>query len=325
VKDYSNVFIISKKEGRKKVEVQFLGTGAGMPAKQRNVTSIALKLLNRGAVWLFDCGEATQHQILHTTIKPRKIENIFITHLHGDHIFGLPGLLGSRSFLGGTTPLTIYGPKGIKEFIEVSLKVSQTHLLYNIHIVEVEEGRIFEDDEFIVEARYLDHAVPCLGYRIVEKDKPGTLQVEKLIELGIKPGPIYKQLKNGESIQLEDGTIIDGKQYIGPSKRGRIVTILGDTRPCKNSILLAKNADFLVHEATFHKEEEKMAYTYFHSTTHQAAEIAKKAETKLLYITHISARYERDDWPILEKEAREIFPNSYIAEDLKIVKIIGHS
>ena len=115
------------------MELLFLGTGAGVPAKLRNVTAMALKILQkRNAVWLFDCGEATQHQIIHTNLKPRKIEKIFITHLHGDHIFGLPGLLGSRSFQGGTDKLFIYGPKGIREFIEVSLQVSQTHLKYEL-------------------------------------------------------------------------------------------------------------------------------------------------------------------------------------------------
>lgn len=174
----------------------FLGTGAGIPAKLRNVTSVALKLLEeRGAIWLFDCGEATQHQILHTSIKPRRIEKIFITHLHGDHIYGLPGLLSSRSFQGGDTEVVLYGPKGLKEFINISLSVSQTFLSYPLKIVEIEEGVIFDDDQFTVEARLLDHGIPSYGYRIIEKDRPGTLLADKLIKAGIKPGPIYKKIK----------------------------------------------------------------------------------------------------------------------------------
>ncbi|BBP90534.1 hypothetical protein BsIDN1_41520 [Bacillus safensis] len=136
------------------MELLFLGTGAGIPAKTRNVTCTALKLLEeRNAVWLFDCGEATQHQILHTTIKPRKIEKIFITHMHGDHVYGLPGLLGSRSFQGGEDELTIYGPKGIKAFVNAALSATQTHLTYPLHIIEIDEGVVFEDDTFQVEAR----------------------------------------------------------------------------------------------------------------------------------------------------------------------------
>lgn len=303
------------------MEILFLGTGAGMPAKYRNVTSIALKHLSDGSVWLFDCGEATQHQILHTSIKPRKINKIFITHLHGDHIFGLPGLLGSRSFLGGDGELCVYGPKGIKEFIETSLKISQTHVKYELQIEEIEDGVCFEDEEFIIEARLLDHALPSYGYRVHEKDKRGALLVDQLKELGIKPGPLFKSIKDGEVVTLEDGRVINGADYQGPKKEGRIVTILGDTRPCENGVLLAKDADLLIHEATFNKDAESMAHEFYHSTTHQAAEIAKNAGVKQLCITHISSRFEKKDWPELEKEAQEIFPSTVIAEDFKKLEL----
>ncbi|MEH7333740.1 ribonuclease Z [Neobacillus drentensis] len=304
------------------MDIFFLGTGAGMPAKLRNVTAIALKLLEeRGAVWLFDAGEATQHQILHTSIKPRRIEKIFITHLHGDHIYGLPGLLSSRSFQGGDTEVTVYGPKGIKEFIHVSLSLSQTYLKYPLSVIEISEGIIFEDDQFSVEARLLDHGIPSYGYRVVEKDRPGTLLADKLIEAGVQPGPIFKKIKNGEAITLDDGSIIEPHHFLGPEQKGRIVTILGDTRFCENAILLAKNADLLVHEATFSKGEEKLASDYFHSTTHQAAEIAREAGCKQLCLTHISSRYDRNDWKELVDEAKEIFPNTDISEDFKEINI----
>lgn len=296
----------------------FLGTGAGIPAKHRNVTSIALKLLEeRGTIWLFDCGEATQHQILHTSIKPRRLEKIFITHLHGDHIYGLPGLLSSRSFQGGETELIVYGPKGVDNFIRISLEVSQTYLKYPLQVVEIEEGVIFEDDQFVVEARLLEHGVPSYGYRIIEKDKPGTLLAEKLQEKGIQPGPLYRKIKNGEPVVLDNGEIIEASEFLGAPQKGKIVTILGDTRKCENAIYLAMDADALVHEATFAKNEDKLAYDYFHSTTWQAAEVAVKAEVKKLYLTHISSRYDRDAALILEKEAKEIFPESEVVDDLK--------
>ncbi|MBS4173386.1 ribonuclease Z [Bacillus sp. FJAT-49736] len=304
------------------MELLFLGTGAGIPAKLRNVTSIALKLLEeRKAVWLFDCGEATQHQILHTTLKPRRIEKIFITHLHGDHIFGLPGLLGSRSFQSGNTELTVYGPKGLREFIEVSLQVSDTHLQYPLRIVEVEEGIIFEDDQFIVEAARLDHAIDSFGYRIIEKDRPGTLDAKKLQEEGIPPGPTYARLKNGDSVQLSNGKIVNGKDYLGPALKGRIVTILGDTRTCENAMRLALNADVLVHESTFSAESVEMAFEYFHSTTSQAAKTAKVANAKLLCLTHISSRYSMEESNHLADEAKQIFPNTYIAHDFFEISI----
>jgi ribonuclease Z len=304
------------------MDVFFLGTGAGVPAKLRNVTSIALKLLEeRGAVWLFDCGEATQHQILHTSIKPRRIEKIFITHLHGDHIYGLPGLLSSRSFQGGDSLVTVYGPPGIKEYIEVSLKISKSYLKYPIEIIELEEGIIFEDDQFIVEARLLEHGIPSYGYRITEKDRLGTLLADKLQAAGVKPGPDYRKIKNGEEVILDNGTVIDPAEFVGPPQKGRIISILGDTRVCQNAQLLALNADLLVHEATFSAGEESLAHEYFHSTTLQAAETALKADAKKLCLTHISSRYDRNDWQQLEAEAQTIFANTVISEDFMEITV----
>lgn len=305
------------------MELQFLGTGAGVPAKHRNVTSIALKLLDeRNEVWLFDCGEGTQMQILRTSIRPRKIEKIFITHLHGDHIFGLPGLLSSRSFQGGDTPLEIYGPKGIETFIKTSLAVSQTRLGYALEFIELTEDQpIFEDQQFSVYTKKLDHGIDSFGYRVVEHDHKGELQVDKLKELAIPAGPIYGKLKKGETVTLDDGRIIDGKAFVGPNKKGRIVTILGDTRKTGNSVLLAQDSDVLVHESTFNKNEEKMARNYYHSTTHQAAEIAKEAKTNKLLLTHISARYLGKAALELENEAKEIFPNTLIMKDFETIEV----
>ncbi|ENQ3078912.1 ribonuclease Z [Bacillus multifaciens] len=301
------------------MEFVFLGTGAGVPAKGRNVSAIALQLLEeRGATWLFDCGEATQHQILHTSVRPRRIEKIFITHLHGDHIFGLPGLLGSRSFQGGTTPLTVYGPKGIKQFIEVALAVSTTHVKYPLEIIEItEEGTVFEDKQFLVETKRLSHGIECFGYRIVEKDIPGHLLIDKLLDEGVKPGPLFKRLKDGETVELEDGRVLCGKDYIGPPQKGRIITILGDTRYCEASIQLAQDADVLVHEATFGAEDSQQAHDYYHSTTEQAANIAVQANVKQMILTHISSRYQGEAWKILLEEAQQVFPNTEIAADLK--------
>lgn len=271
---------------------------------------------------MFDCGEATQHQILRTPVKTRKIEKIFITHLHGDHIYGLPGLLGSRSFQGGTEPLTIYGPVGIKEYVETSLRLSQTHLKYDLSFVEiVEDGLLFEDETFRVEVLPLDHAILSYGYRIVEKDKPGELRADLLKEAGIPPGPLYSKLKKGEMVQLEDGRIIDGRDYIGTPKPGRVIAILGDTRPCENTVNLALHAECIVHEATFQKGQEEMAADYFHSTTIQAAECAVKAGAKRLILTHISSRFTMDDEIELVNEAKAVFANTELARDFSVFKL----
>ncbi|MDG5470720.1 ribonuclease Z [Jeotgalibacillus sp. ET6] len=304
------------------MQLLFLGTGAGVPAKHRNVSAIALKRLNKkGAIWLFDCGEATQHQILHTVIKPRRIEKIFITHLHGDHLFGLPGFLSSRSFQGGEDPLTVYGPKGIKSFIETSLQVSSTHLKYQIDIVEVHDGMIIEDDETQIEVGELDHAIQSFGYRISEKDRPGELQADRLIDLGIHPGPIYKKLKEKQVVEW-NGMKLNGSDFLGEDKKGLIVTILGDTRLCRRSIELAKDANLLVHEATFERSSEKMAQDYYHSTTAQAALVAQEAGADELWITHISSRYAEEDCERLAEEAKAIFPNSHLAHDFSETSII---
>ncbi|KIP22274.1 Ribonuclease Z [Anoxybacillus ayderensis] len=308
------------------MELLFLGTGSGVPSKGRNVSAVALQLLEeRGATWLFDCGEATQHQILHTSIRPRRIERIFITHLHGDHIFGLPGLLGSRSFQGGETPLFVYGPTGIRSFVETALAVSGTRLKYDLHIHEFTEGVIFEDEQFIVTAKLLDHGLPSYGFRIVEKDLPGTLLVDQLRALGVRPGPIYQQIKRGEIVTLDDGTVIDGRNFVAPPKKGRIVSIIGDTRYCEASVELAKQADVLVHEATFRAKEAHLAHDYYHSTTLQAAEVAKRAEVKQLILTHISSRYQGEMCDELVEEAKTIFPNVSLAFDFSSFPVLKKS
>ncbi|MGX7328658.1 ribonuclease Z [Enterococcus bulliens] len=305
------------------MELEFLGTGAGVPAKHRNVSAIALKLLDeRNKVWLFDCGEGTQMQILRTTIRPRKIEHIFITHLHGDHIFGLPGLLSSRSFQGGDEKLTIYGPKGIEEYVRTALKISQSRLSYPLHFVEIlDEGVIFEDHQFQVITKRLDHGIECFGYRVIEKDYPGELQVAQLQALGITPGPLFGKLKRGETVTLENGETLDGREFVGAAKKGRIVTILGDTRYCEAAIELAQQADVLVHESTFNKHEAKMARAYFHSTTQQAATVATKAQVRKLCLTHISARYLAKEAKELEQEAKELFATSEVVKDFDRIEI----
>ena len=191
--------------------IQFLGTGAGQPSKSRNVSSLALKLLDElNEIWLFDCGEGTQNRILETAIRPRKISKIFITHLHGDHIFGLPGFLSSRSFQSSDeqTDIDIYGPVGIKSFVLTSLKVSGTRLPYRIHFHEFDEkslGLIFENDKFKVYADKLDHTTFCVGFRVIQKDLEGTLNAEKLKAAGVQFGPLFGKIKNGENVVLEDG------------------------------------------------------------------------------------------------------------------------
>ena len=306
------------------MKVTFLGTGAGIPSKNRNVTAVVLDLLaEKNELWLFDCGEATQHQLLYTTLKPRKVTKIFISHLHGDHIFGLPGFLSSRSFQDGTEPLTIYGPKGIKQFVETTLGISTTHLTYPIHYIELENsGHVYQDDSFTVDCLELDHGIQSFGYRIIEKDKLGSLQTEKLQALGIQPGPIYQKIKENEVTILQDGTSIWREDYLGPMKKGKKLVIFGDTRYRMEHAAFASKADLIIHEATFSHEMEDIAKNYYHSTTKQAANLAAKAKVNTLIITHISSRYQHTETLELLEEARTIFPSTIIAKDFYTYELL---
>ncbi len=298
------------------MQVVFLGTGAGMPSKMRNTSSLALKLLEeRGTVWLFDCGEAVQHQILRTTIKPRKIEKVFITHMHGDHLFGLPGLLGSRSFQGGEEPLHLYGPKELKDYVETTLRLSRTHLTYPIHFHEVAEGVIFEDDLMKVEAGLLEHVIPSYGFRIEQKPLAPKLNIEKARQLGVPKGPLLAKLKAGEDVQLESGETIFSEHVTEPAEPGFVVAILGDTRFCRKSAELSRNADLVVHEATFDGETKKLAQEYGHSTTFDAANIAQSAGAEKLIVNHVSARFMPEHEKALLEAMQNIHANSEIAHD----------
>ena len=298
------------------MELQFLGTGAGMPSKLRNTSSAVLNLSAEGeGLWLFDCGEATQHQILHTSLKPRKISKIFITHLHGDHIFGLPGLISSRSFLGGEEPLHLFGPAGLKEWIVTTLRLTNSHLTYELVVHEVTQGTVFEDEDFIVTAKFLQHVIPCFGYRIEQKPLRGKLLMDEAINAGVPRGPLLKQLKDGEDVVLSDGRLVLSADVTGEPQKGFTVAILGDTRYCESAVELARNADILVHEATFDSATGDLAKEYGHSTISDAATVAKEAEVKVLIANHISARFMPSDIVKLKEQGEAIFPTLHIAED----------
>lgn len=303
------------------MEFHFLGTGAGVPAKKRNVSALALRFLEqKRGVWLFDCGEATQHQFLHSALSIPAISTIFISHLHGDHVYGLPGLLSSRSFQGGKTPLTLYGPKGIKAYIEHSLAATNTVLKYPFTIVELAGSCQFEHEDCAITVFSLQHPVQSFGFRIEEQAKPGKLDVEALKEKGVSPGPLYAAIKKGEHVQLENGEWLDGSLYVEEPIKGRTVVICGDTAPVEEVSVQAKEADVLVHEATFASDHQAHAGDFGHSTIQDVAKLATSAHVKHLVLTHISSRYAQNETFYLH-EAKTAFPSVIVAEDMLVLNL----
>jgi len=300
------------------VEVTFLGTSSGVPTRARNVSSVALRLTQRGEIWLFDCGEGTQHQILRSELKTSQLKKIFVTHMHGDHIFGLMGLLASCGLGAHAENVEVYGPPGLDAYLKACMKYSQTYFPYGVHFKTVSPGVIYEDDEYIVSTEMLKHRVTAFGYRISEKDKAGKFDVEKAKKMGIPSGPVYGRLKKGETITLDDGRTINGSQLCGPTEIGRKFVYCTDTVFCESAIALSEDADVLIHEATFAHQDEQMAFERMHSTTTMAAQVALAAQVKKLIMTHFSPRYAPGNTLQLNdllKEAQAIFPETILAYD----------
>ncbi|MBD0325790.1 MAG: ribonuclease Z [Pyrinomonadaceae bacterium] len=306
------------------MEVTFLGTSSGIPTRTRNVSSVALRLPQRAEVWLFDCGEATQHQLLRSAPKISQISRIFITHLHGDHVFGLPGLLATCGLAGHATGIALYGPPGLEDFVRSSVKYSYTILAYPLEIYTIEPGLIYEDEELLVSCLPLKHRVPAFGFRVAEKDRPGRFDVEQAAALGIPAGPLYGKLKRGEQVILPDGRTINGAQLCGPTEVGRKIVYCTDTIYSENAIELARDADLLIHEATYVAQDEALAHRGQHSTAQMAARVASEARVRKLIITHFSQRYARGNEiepEALLAEARAVFPETEMARDFLTVEV----
>lgn len=289
-----------------------------MPTRIRNVSGVALRLPQRAEFWLFDCGEGTQHQILRSDIKISQLTRIFITHMHGDHIFGLMGLLASCGLAGNVQRIDIYGPPDLDDYLKACRRYSQTHFSYPIKVHTVRPGIVFEDKEFTVSCELLKHRVPAFGYRVAEKDRPGHFDVQRASALGIPPGPIYGRLKQGEVIVLPDGQRVNGADLCGPTQVGRKLAYCTDTIFCEAAVNLAQDADVLIHEATFAHQDAELAYQRLHSTSTMAAQVALAAQVQQLIMTHFSPRYapgNEVEVKDLLAEARAIFPRTELASD----------
>ena len=268
---------------------------------------------------LFDCGEATQRQMICTNVSPMKISKIFISHYHGDHILGLPGLLQSMGLLGRENKLTIYGPEGLNTIKDAIFNLGYCKIEFPIEFIEINSGTIVETEEYIIKAQLVRHNVPNLAYSIEEIKKPRFLR-EKAIELGIPVGPDFGRLHNGEEVEI-DGKIIKPEQVLGEPRKGIKITYSGDTTPCEEMIEFAKDSTLLIHESTFTKEDYLNAEEHFHSTSADAAEIAKKSNSRELVLTHVSTRYGENYYKAMLNEAKEIFENTKLAHDFMNIKL----
>jgi len=300
------------------LEITFLGTSSGVPTRSRNVSGVALRLPQRAEFWLFDCGEGTQHQILRSELKVSQLTRIFVTHMHGDHIFGLMGLLASCGLAGNPDRIDIYGPPGLDDYLKACGRYSQTRFSYPVKVHTVQPGVVYQDDEFVVSCLPLKHRVPAFGYRVAERDRAGRFDVEKAQAAGIPSGPLYGKLKRGEQITLPDGRKFNGGEFCGATEVGRKLVYCTDTIFCESAVELAQDADVLIHEATFAHQDAELAFQRLHSTSTMAAQVALAAGVKQLIMTHFSPRYAPGN-PIdlndLLKEAQAIFPNTRMAYD----------
>jgi ribonuclease Z len=300
------------------LSVIFLGTAGSVPTPKRSLPAIVIHRKNE--LLIFDCGEGIQRQMIQGGVGFHRKTKVFISHLHGDHILGLPGLLQTMSLLDRERKLEIYGPPGIETFVNAIQQTVQFNLTFPLTICEVENAKtVCKEKEYEVHAAWADHVVLSLAYALIEKPRPGRFNLEKAKELGVPEGPLWSTLQHGSAVKLPNGRVVKSEEIIGPSRPGRKIVYSGDTRPTNSIAGLAKNADLLIHDGTFDDELKDKAYEDGHSTASQAAEIANKAKAKWLILTHVSARYKTAD--VLVEQARKIFAKSDIAEDFTKIDI----
>jgi len=292
------------------MQIIFLGTSCMIPTKQRNTSAILLRYKNENI--LLDCGEGTQRQFMMSKYSFMRITKIFITHYHGDHFLGLSGLIQSMNLNDRENDLEIYGPPGTIQTISTMLRLGYFGAGFKIMLHDLKDNEAVTFDKYDVKAFQVDHSVPTFGYVLQEHTRPGKFNLKKAKALGIPAGPLYRKLQSGKSIEI-NGKKITPDMVLGPPRCGRKIVISGDTKPCEAVIKNAKDADVLIHDACLDSSLEAKAAAYGHSTARQAAEVAKKAKAKLLFLIHHSPRYK--DLSILEEEAKAVFENSVAAVD----------
>ncbi len=293
------------------MKVVFLGTGGTYPSKERNVASVAVQM--PGEVVMFDCGEGTQRQMMRSRVSFMQITKIFISHLHADHFLGLPGLIQSMSLNGRENELSIFGPTGTAKTVWTLLHIGYFSCGFQVRAEDIEPGARLHFGGYAVSSAPAAHSVPALAYALEEKPRPGKFDLEKARRLGIPEGPLYRRLQEGKEVEV-GGRRVGPEDVLGPPRRGRKVVYSGDTKPSEEVVALARGADVLIHDCTLDSSHADLAASFGHSTAAEAARVAKEAGVHVLFLVHLSPRYE--DASVVEQEAKDIFRNSRAAEDL---------
>ena len=298
------------------MKVVFLGTGASMPTPRRGSSSVVVRVGR--SLYMFDCGEGTQRQMVRAGVGFRRKTLIFLSHLHGDHVLGLPGLLQSMRLLGRERRLDIYGPVGTVEYVKAfSEALGGPAFPVIIHEI-MEPGVVYSGDGLEVVAARSSHRVESWSYGLFEEPRPGRFHPEKARAQGVPEGRLWHRLQHGEAVTVE-GRTIQPMMVADPPRPGRRIVYSGDTRPYPGMIELAGGADLLIHEATFSQELQERASEDGHTTAREAAEVAREAGAQRLAMVHISARYHDPD--VLLEEARQVFGNVFVAEDLMEIEV----
>jgi len=300
------------------IRVVFLGTSGSIPTLKRSLPSVVVECPRQ--LWMFDCGENTQRQMMQTKVSFHRKLRVFLTHLHGDHVLGLPGVLQTMALMDRKEPVQIYGPVGIKDFLLCTKETLNFGLTYPVEINEIlNEGTIIEEEEYRLIAVKSNHAVESYAYSFEEKPRAGKFYPKKAKELGIPVGDLWSKLQSGNKITLPDGKVVKPSDVMGPPRSGRKIVYTGDTRPFSGFAKFAENADLIIHESTFDDALAEKAALDGHSTPSQAAAQAKISGSKKLILTHVSARYP--DSRLLLEQAQKVFANTLVAEDFMEVTL----
>jgi ribonuclease Z len=300
----------------------FLGTGASVPSPKRNLPCLAIH--RNGGIVLCDCSESAQSRIIQAGLHPSRIHTILISHLHGDHLFGLPGFLTSQQMMSRSNPIQLIGPAGLKKYIQFIQNISGFTIEYPLTIEELDSGDCtFAVQDLTITAKQLSHRLlPCYGFRLLEPDSPGKFDNEKATSLGIPEDSSRSELLEGKPITLANGKTIHPGEIIGPPHPGKIISYCTDTRPCDAAIELCRDSSVMLFDSTFSDLHTKWADETGHSTSRQAAQIAKRAKTGLLILWHISLRYNDEQEQQLLLQAREEFSNVILPQDFQSLDIM---